>query len=114
MTEIPTSMHAVVLDAPGPPEALQISDVPVPVPKPGQVLIEVEAFGVNRSELHTRLGLADGVVFPRVLGIAATGVVDCPGGELERGTQVAAMMGGMGRTFLCGGGREYEAAHVSS
>jgi NADPH:quinone reductase-like Zn-dependent oxidoreductase len=33
------------------------------------VLIKVEAFGLNRSELHTRLSLADGVTFPRVLGI---------------------------------------------
>ena len=100
VTEIPTSMRAVVLDGPGPPEALQLRDVPVPAPEIGQVLIKVEAFGLNRSELHTRLGLADGVVFPRVLGIEATGVVvDCPGGELAPGTQVAAMMGGMGRTF---------------
>jgi NADPH:quinone reductase-like Zn-dependent oxidoreductase len=107
MTEIPTSMRAVVLDAPGPPEALQIREVPVPEPKPGQVLIKIEAFGLNRSELHTRLGLADGVVFPRVLGIEATGmVVDCPGGELAPGSQVAAMMGGMGRTFD-GGYAEY-------
>lgn len=99
-SERPTTMRAVVLDAPGPPEALHIREVPVPVPVPGQVLIKVEAFGLNRSELHTRLGLAEGVTFPRVLGIEATGVVvACPGGELEPGTQVAAMMGGMGRTF---------------
>ncbi len=113
MAETPPSMRAVVLDAPGPPEALQIRDVPVPVPKPGQVLIKVEAFGLNRSELHTRLGLADGVVFPRVPGIEATGVVvDCPGDELQRGTQVAAMMGGMGRTFD-GGYAEYTCVPVA-
>ena len=106
-------MRAVVLDAPGPPEALQIRDVPVPEPESGEVLIKVEAFGLNRSELHTRLGLAEGVVFPRVLGIEATGVVvDCPGGELERGTQVAAMMGGMGRTFD-GGYAEYTCVPVA-
>ena len=81
MTETPTSMRAAVLDAPGAPEALQIREVPVPEPEPGEVLIKVEAFGLNRSELHTRLGLADGVTFPRVLGIEATGmVVDCSGG----------------------------------
>ena len=57
MTELPTSMRAVVLDAPGPPEALQVREVPVPVPAPGEVLIRVKAFGLNRSELHTRLGL---------------------------------------------------------
>lgn len=113
MIEAPSSMRAVVLEAPGPPEALQLRDVPVPVPEPGQVLIKVEAFGLNRSELHTRQGLAEGVVFPRVLGIEATGlVVDCPGGELERGTQVAAMMGGMGRTFD-GGYAEYTCVPVA-
>jgi NADPH:quinone reductase len=100
-------MKAVVLDAPGPPEALQIRDVPIPTPRPGQVLIKVEAFGLNRSELHTRLGLAVGVTFPRVLGIEATGTVaGCPGGEFRVGQQVATMMGGMGRTFD-GGYAEY-------
>ena len=93
-------MRAVVLEAPGPPEALQIRDVPVPVPERGEVLIKVEAFGLNRSELHTRLGLAQGVTFPRVLGLEATGTVaECPGGEFPPGQQVVTMMGGMGRTF---------------
>jgi NADPH:quinone reductase len=100
-------MKAVVLDAPGAPEALQIRDVPIPTPRPGEVLIKVAAFGLNRSELHTRLGLAAGVTFPRVLGIEATGTVAaCPGGEVRVGQQVATMMGGMGRTFD-GGYAEY-------
>jgi NADPH:quinone reductase len=100
-------MKAVVLDAPGPPEALQIREVPIPTPRPGEVLIKVAAFGLNRSELHTRLGLAKGVTFPRILGIEATGTVaDCPSGEFHVGQQVATMMGGMGRTFD-GGYAEY-------
>jgi NADPH:quinone reductase len=67
----------------------------------------VKAFGLNRSELHTRLGLAQGVIFPRVLGIEAAGVVaQCPGGEFPVGQQVVAMMGGMGRVFD-GGYAEY-------
>lgn len=112
MTGDPTTMRAVVLDAPGPPDALQIREVPVPSPDPGQVLIKVGAFGLNRSELHTRLGLADGVTFPRVLGIEAVGtVVSCPGGELAPGAQVAALMGGMGRTFD-GGYAEYTCVPV--
>jgi NADPH2:quinone reductase len=107
-------MRAVVLDAPGPPEALEIRDLPVPEPRPGWVLIEVKAFGLNRSELHTRLGLASGVTFPRVLGIEATGVVvAAPGGEFEPGQQVAAMMGGMGRTFD-GGYAEYTCVPAAS
>src|SRR4051812_48589182 len=97
---VTATMRAVVLDAPGPPEALRIREIPVPEPRPGWVLIRVKAFGINRSEMHTRLGLAQGVSFPRVLGIEATGVVvAAPGGEFEEGWQVAAMMGGMGRSF---------------
>jgi NADPH:quinone reductase-like Zn-dependent oxidoreductase len=95
-------MRAVVLDAvPAPPEALVVRERPIPQPEAGWVLIEVKAFGLNRSELKTRLGLADPeVTFPRVPGIEATGVVAaCPGGELAIGQQVVAMMGGMGRTF---------------
>jgi NADPH:quinone reductase-like Zn-dependent oxidoreductase len=116
MTErlaVPRTMRAVVLDAPGPPEALTIRVLPVPEPEPGWVLIEVKAFGLNRSELHTRLGLAEGVTFPRVLGIEATGIVaDCPGGEFRAGQQVAAMMGGMGRVFD-GGYAEYTCVPAS-
>ncbi|WNV92082.1 zinc-binding alcohol dehydrogenase family protein [Umezawaea sp. Da 62-37] len=100
-------MRAVVLDAPGPVESLVIRELPIPVPEPGWVLIGVKAFGLNRSELHTRIGLAEGVTFPRVLGIEATGVVAaCPGGEFAEGAKVVAMMGGMGRTFD-GGYAEY-------
>ena len=100
-------MRAVVLSGPGPVSALELKDLTVPVPEPGQVLIAVKAFGLNRSELHTRLGLAEGVTFPRVPGIEATGVVAvCPGGEFAAGQQVVTMMGGMGRTFD-GGYAEY-------
>lgn len=112
MPTIPTTMRAVVLDAPGPPHALRIREIPVPTPQAGEVLIKVEAFGLNRSELHTRLGLAQGVTFPRVLGIEATGTVAaCPGGEYTAGQQVAALMGGMGRTFD-GGYAEYTCVPV--
>lgn len=101
------TMRAVVLDAPGPAESLRLRTLPRPVPREGWILIKVEAFGLNRSELHTRLGLAEGVTFPRVLGIEATGVVAAaPGGEFEPGQQVMAMMGGMGRQFD-GGYAEY-------
>jgi NADPH2:quinone reductase len=79
----------------------------VPAPRESWVLIRVRAAGINRSELHTRLGLAEGVSFPSVLGIEATGeVVACPGGEFTVGQQVMTMMGGMGRTFD-GGYAEY-------
>src|SRR5258707_15797334 len=95
-----SSMRAVVLNAPGPVENLQICHVPLPEPEPGWIRIKVEAFGLNRSELHTRLGLAEGVILPRVPGIECVGVVDAsPDGDPPVGQQVAAMMGGMDRTF---------------
>jgi NADPH:quinone reductase len=110
MTE---TMRAVMLDGPGPPDALAIRDIPVPEPVAGWVLIRVRAFGLNRSELHMRLGLAEGVTFPRVPGIEAAGVVaECPGGEFTPGQQVAALMGGMGRAFD-GGYAEYTCVPVS-
>lgn len=79
MTE---TMRAVVIDQPGSPGALTIRHLPLPQPGEGQVRIKVMAAGLKRSELHTRLGLAEGVVFRRVLGIEATGkLVELPHGE---------------------------------
>jgi NADPH2:quinone reductase len=107
-------MRAVVLDHPGPPEKLQLRDVPVPTAGEGEVLVRVRAFGLNRSELHFRQGLGSFGDFPRIPGIEATGeVVDCPGGQLAAGTQVAALMGGMGRT-IDGGYAEYVVVPISS
>ena len=112
-TPLRDTMRAVVLEGPGPPESLQIRQIPVPVPTPGWALIQVKAFGLNRAELHTRLGLADGVTFPRVLGIEAAGIVAaCPGGEFTVGHHVVALMGGMGRVFD-GGYAEYTCVPVS-
>jgi NADPH:quinone reductase-like Zn-dependent oxidoreductase len=94
----------MVLSQPGGPENLVLSTLPLPCPRPGWVRIAVRAFGLNRSELHTRLGLSQGVSFPRVLGIEAVGIIDAlPEGEsdgrLALGQQVATLLGGMGRVF---------------
>ena len=71
------------------------------------MLIQVKAFGLNRSELFTRQGLSPNVPFPRVLGIEAAGiVVEAPGGQFAPGDIVATAMGGMGRQFD-GGYAEY-------
>lgn len=95
-----STMRAVVIDTPGGPDVLRLRDVPVPEPAAGNVLIRVRAFGLNRSELHFRSGVASSGSFPRIPGIEAAGVVhSAPGGEFERGTQVMTMMGGMGRSF---------------
>lgn len=101
------TMRAIVVDRPGPPEVLQLLNLPIPQTDRGQVLIQVKAFGLNRSELHFRQGVASSGTFPRVPGIEATGVVAAaPGGEFTAGEQVVTMTGGMGRAFD-GGYAEY-------
>jgi len=101
------TMRAIVVDAPGGPDVLQLREVPLPEPVSGQVRIRVRAFGLNRSELHFRQGVAYSGSFPRIPGIEAVGQIDLdPSGVLERGQQVATMMGGMGRT-IDGGYAEY-------
>jgi NADPH2:quinone reductase len=97
---VTATMRAVVVQAPGAPEVLEVREVPVPQVICGDVLIRVRAFGLNRSEVHFRRGQASFGSFPRIPGIEATGVVQAaPGGEFSVGTQVMTMMGGMGRTF---------------
>ena len=93
-------MRAVVVEAPGAPDVLRVRELPRPAAAPGQVLIRIKAFGLNRSELHFRQGLAHSGNFPRIPGIEAAGVVaEAPGGEFVPGQQVVTMMGGMGREF---------------
>jgi NADPH:quinone reductase-like Zn-dependent oxidoreductase len=95
-----TTMKAVVMHEPGGPDVLKIEELPVPKPRKGEVLIQVKAFGLNRSELFTRQGHSPGVKLPRVLGIEAVGIVaESPGGEFQKGDRVATVMGGMGRQF---------------
>ena len=78
------TMKAAVIYEAGGPEVLRIESRPIPTPQPGEVLIRVKAFGLNRSELFTRQGLSPGVVFPRVLGIEAVGLEEAPGGSSPR------------------------------
>lgn len=102
------------LHQPGGPTALVLEDLPRPEPSPDQVLIEVRAFGLNRSEWFTRIGDSPTVRLPRVLGIECVGnVVAAPGGQFTPGQRVCAMMGGMGREFD-GSYAEYTCVPVSS
>lgn len=49
-------MRAVVLSQYGGPEVLKVSEAPDPVPGPEEIVIEVEAAGINRADLHQREG----------------------------------------------------------
>ncbi len=49
-------MKAAVITRYGGPEVLEIRDVPDPAPKPGQVVVNVEAAGVNFADIMTANG----------------------------------------------------------
>ncbi|NEE41972.1 NAD(P)-dependent alcohol dehydrogenase, partial [Streptomyces sp. SID7982] len=61
-------MRAALYDSYGPPEVLYEGRVPVPVRKPGEVLVRVHAASVNGGELYGRAGkvrLLTGRRFPQ-------------------------------------------------
>ncbi|HEX5120971.1 MAG TPA: NADP-dependent oxidoreductase [Pseudonocardiaceae bacterium] len=70
------TMRAAAIDAVGPPDRLRITELPVPVAGPGEVLVRVRAAGVNAIDWATRAG--EGVPigeFPAVLGWDVAGTV---------------------------------------
>ena len=67
-------MKAIRVQSPGGPEALRYEDVPQPSPAAGQVLVKVEAVGVNYIDVYQRTGLYK-VATPFTLGQEAAGVV---------------------------------------
>lgn len=92
------TMRAIVLDGFGGLDALTYTDIPKPLPKDGEVVIEVKGFGINHAEMHMRRG--EWAEAAEVSGIECVGIVDaCPGGEFPVGAKVAALMGGLGRTI---------------
>ena len=83
-------MRAIVLEETGGPEVLRVSEVVDPVPGPGEVLIDVEARGVNFIDIYQRSGQYD-VPLPFVPGMEAAGTVAAVGegvGDLSVGQRV--------------------------
>jgi len=91
--------RAMVLEAPRRP--LEPVERDVPEPGPGQVLLEVKACGVCRTDLHLRDGELDAPL-PRVLGHQIVGVV---AGE-ERRVGVPWLGWTCGECEYCTSGRE--------
>lgn len=88
--DIPDVMSGVVLTGHGGPEKLEYrTDLPVPSPAAGEVLIRVMAAGVNNTDINTRVGwysksqqeeddaswTGDAIQFPRVQGIDVYGEI---------------------------------------
>ncbi len=71
-------MKAIIYHHFGGPEVLQLSEVPMPVARPGEVLVKVKAAGLNPKDTRVRLGrlsLLSGSRFPKMLGYDFSGVV---------------------------------------
>jgi NADPH2:quinone reductase len=86
-------VRAVVVEQPGGPEALRLVDVPEPVAGPDDVLVEVEAVGVNPVDLGNRSD-------PTWAGISPPYVVgyDLAGRAIETGEPVWALLPVQGTT----------------
>ncbi len=110
MPELPEIMLAVQVAAPGGPEALTLAAAPRPTPGAGEILIKVEAAGLNRADLMQRRGVyppPPGA--PDILGLEVAGEVVALGPGASRhalGARVAALVAG-------GGYAEYCLAHES-
>ena len=56
MTDLPAKMTAMAISEPGGPEVLVPQERPLPEPAEGEILIKVEAAGVNRPDVQQRKG----------------------------------------------------------
>ncbi len=68
-------MKSIQIQETGGPEALQLLDLPIPQPGPGQVLIRIEAIGVNFVEIYFRKGVYKATL-PFTPGTEAAGTVE--------------------------------------
>lgn len=105
MTALPKTMTAIKVSRPGGPEALVPVDVAVPEPAAGEVLIRVEAAGVNRPDLLQRQGLyppPPGA--PDTPGLEVAGEIVAVGPDTARwkiGDRVTALVAGGGYAEFC-------------
>ncbi len=73
-------MKAVVVTRAGGPEVLEVRDVPEPQPGPGEVVVRVEAVGINFADTMTTRGVYSGTPpAPFISGREFAGVVETSG-----------------------------------
>ena len=68
-------MHAVVFERNGGPEVLEYKEVPDPTPSDGQMLVDVEAVGINYRDIYECNGSGYGSEPPAVIGVEGAGRV---------------------------------------
>lgn len=93
-------MRQIHFDHPGGPEVLRMAEGPVPTPGPEEVLIKVQAAGVNRADTFQRKGgYAMRPGMPAVLGLEVSGTISAIGPDVKRwkaGDPVCALLTGGG------------------
>ncbi|KAM4693763.1 quinone oxidoreductase PIG3 isoform 2-T2 [Discoglossus pictus] len=94
-------MLAAFFDKPGGPENLYVKEVPRPVPKEGELLIQVQASALNRADLLQRRGnYSPPPGASEILGLEAVGTVVALGpgveGRWKVGDPVMALLSGGG------------------
>lgn len=80
-------MRAIVYERYGPPEVLELRELPSPVPASGEVLVKVRAAALNPKDSLIRKGKFRRVTvarFPRRLGYDVSGVVAAVGSGVTR------------------------------
>ena len=99
------TMKAIHFDTPGGPDVLRLVDRPAPTPAQGEVLIRVEAAGVNRPDiLQRRGGYAPPPGASDILGLEVAGTVVEVGSDETRwrpGDTVCALVAGGGYAEYC-------------
>jgi len=68
-------VRAVVIERNGGPEVLEVRDVPDPTPADGEVLVDVEAIGVNYRDIYERDGTSYATALPAVIGVEGAGTI---------------------------------------
>ena len=104
MIAIPQTMTAIQIAEPGGPDVLRPVERPVPAPGDGEVLVRVEAAGVNRPDVMQRLGKyppPPGASEIPGLEIAGTIVAATAGGRWQPGDRVCALVSGGGYAEYC-------------
>jgi zinc-binding alcohol dehydrogenase/oxidoreductase len=70
-------MRAIVCKGVG--QALQVMEVPEPIPQPGEVLVRLKAAGLNHRDLWIRKGQYANVKYPIILGSDGAGYIEKTG-----------------------------------
>jgi NADPH2:quinone reductase len=97
---LPKTMTVIEAKGAGGPEVLVPAERPVPAPGPGEVLIKVEAAGINRPDVFQRQGhYPPPKGAPDILGMEVAGKIIALGPDTARfkvGDSVCALIGGGG------------------